>query len=90
MTRSHLRKAYDRIRGGMTLAEVEALLGGPGVQECPSLFPRPRVEGGHPEWFWTDGEVAIGVIFNRKTGEAEAWERAERRPPGTTSTGFGW
>lgn len=77
---------YERIRPGMTLAEVEQLLGGPGFEvsepELPHIVDRTvpvdhagrlkPVVSGERYMRWEDGYSYIIVSF-RGDGVAEKW-----------------
>ena len=78
------REAFDRLQWRMSMAQVEELLGWPGQRERPPLFPAPAWERPAPaeEWFWTDGEVAILVVFDGEAGTMEAKAWAGPLPPG--------
>jgi len=74
------REAYHQIRGGMSLAEVEAILGKPGERERPAFLPTPSHERGD-EWFWSDGNEAIYASFDPETGTLQGWGWARPLPP---------
>jgi hypothetical protein len=86
------QEAFDRIQGTMTLAEVEAILGRPGERNRPTHFPEPLCALGDEveEWYWSEGDVAIAVVFDRKTRRVEAAEWSGPPSPGDPIRGSKW
>lgn len=77
---------YERLRGGMTLVEVEAIFGWPGERKCPVISPSRPCPSEVDERFWYDGDVIINVVFSVQNGRAQAWgwqKNAPPLPPGT-------
>src|SRR5262249_6180235 len=58
------RASGERVRAGMTLAEVEALLGGPAGSTHPIIYPPPGTPGGSRHW--ADGNAPLWVTFDEQ------------------------
>jgi hypothetical protein len=66
-----------RLRKGMTLGEVEAVLGGPGE-------PLNEDEDGHPlgPWVWRGPDAHVMVIINSGRLSQILWSQPEQARPG--------
>ena len=76
-------KDAEQIQHGMTLPEVEAILGRGGERTPPDHVPWRSDPPGSEQWFWIDGDLTIRVLFNTKTGRCEGWQTSTLLPPGT-------
>jgi hypothetical protein len=76
-----------QVRAGMTLQEVEALLGGPGVKGCRAANSTST----SPEYSWDSDEGrALVSIGSDGRVEAASWTAFDRERPGPLERFLGW
>jgi hypothetical protein len=67
---------FERIQRGMTLAEVEALMGRPGQPMPPP--PSAHKESSLTDKTWWEGDVIVGVLVDRCEPTADRSVFADR------------
>jgi hypothetical protein len=76
-----------QVRAGMTLPEVEALLGGPGVRGCRAADSTST----SPEYSWENDEGRARVsIGSDGRVETASWTSFDRARPGPLERFLGW
>lgn len=86
------RANFQRIQVGMTLAEVEDILGPPGDHAGVIYLSRCRLSGRWPEserddqgagfeWMSNEGEIAIWFDEDRRVAKTRFWEPQVCQPP---------
>jgi hypothetical protein len=92
--RSENQKKYDRIRVGMTMDQVEAVLGGP-----PGFYNRPQPiinmvgkenRDGSGATFWDLPDVYIAVGYDKNKVVIEKWCNPPPPPVSPTSLQRAW
>jgi hypothetical protein len=75
-------KNAERIRPGMTLAEVEAILGGPARDEAPKQPPLVNIQSVRPDREWNSDQVSVCVFLDAAGRVRECRAFLVPRPPG--------
>jgi hypothetical protein len=79
---------YKRLRVGMTMAEVAAILGQPEPRQPQVNSNGVRIEGGLHVWRGQDG--AYVLTFGRKRVGCIAWQGPTRSSPGLLARLRSW